>query len=146
MQTLRWWVAMAGCILTALVHEAAAAKPPAVLFTSGLHQAYFTKPLHAEGIELHTCSPAQLPELLPTGDYDAAVVTGGLAVRGFSTPVRSAWLPPPAKRLPSATRRPYRPWTCRQPSNCRRTWPSSSARPRVSLLKGRASGSTAASS
>ncbi|OPZ31278.1 MAG: hypothetical protein BWZ02_00302 [Lentisphaerae bacterium ADurb.BinA184] len=82
---LREW-AVAGVLATTallacvnLACAAEAAKPPAVLFTSGLHQAYFTKPLHAEGIELHTCSPAQLPERLPTGDYNAAVVTGGLA-------------------------------------------------------------------
>ncbi|HOF88210.1 MAG TPA: hypothetical protein PLZ36_08945, partial [Armatimonadota bacterium] len=52
-------------------------KKPAVLFTSGLHQGYFTKPLHAEGIELHSCRANDLPELLPTGDYNVVVVTGG---------------------------------------------------------------------
>ncbi|MHB9132423.1 MAG: hypothetical protein ACYDBB_15240 [Armatimonadota bacterium] len=54
------------------------AKPPAVLFTSGLHQGYFTVPLHQEGIELHTCAPKDLPTLLPTGDYNVVVVTGGV--------------------------------------------------------------------
>ncbi len=53
------------------------AKQPAVLFTGGLHLDYFAKPLHAEGIELHTCSAGDLPKLLPTGKYNVVVLTGG---------------------------------------------------------------------
>ena len=60
------------------VAVSAIAKQPAVLFTGGLHLDYFAKPLHAEGIELHTCGAGELPTLLPTGKYNVVVVTGGL--------------------------------------------------------------------
>jgi len=52
-------------------------KKPAVLFTTGLHQSYFTLPMHAEGIELHTCGVADLPARLKTGQYNVVYVTGG---------------------------------------------------------------------
>ncbi len=53
------------------------ARKPAVLFTTGLHREYFTVPLHAEGIEVHTCSLAELPARLKSGKYNVVYVTGG---------------------------------------------------------------------
>ena len=67
-------------LLPAAVQQARAAEArhPAVLFTGGVHAAYFARPLHQQGIELDTCSPDALPKLLPTGKYNVVVVTGGL--------------------------------------------------------------------
>jgi hypothetical protein len=70
---LVWAVGFSPALITA-----AGDKHPSVLFTCGLHNTYVTKPLHAEGIELNTCQPSELPSLLPTGKYNVVVLNGGL--------------------------------------------------------------------
>lgn len=71
-------IVIAMCLIgMASMAVAAETKKPAVLFTSSLHREYFTLPMHAEGIELHTCSVAELPERLRTGKYNVVYVTGG---------------------------------------------------------------------
>ena len=71
------------CVMAVLLgglggqRPAAAAKNPAVLFTTSLNQEYFLLPMHAEGIELHTCGLADLPAQLKTGKYNVVYVTGG---------------------------------------------------------------------
>jgi hypothetical protein len=72
-----------GCVLALLLgclggqRVQAAGKHPAVLFTTDLHREYFLLPMHAEGIELHTCALADLPAELKTGKYNVVYVTGG---------------------------------------------------------------------
>jgi hypothetical protein len=70
-----FWIVL-GLALTLVAH-AAGARKPAVLFTSGLHRDYFAVPLHDEGIELHTCTLAELPARLQSGKYNVVYVTGG---------------------------------------------------------------------
>ena len=65
-------------LLLVLPAGAFAAKHPSILFTCGLHNAYVTQPLHAQGIELDICQPGDLPARLATGKYNAVVVAGGL--------------------------------------------------------------------
>jgi len=75
-----WLLIIAGLLLMAMpCAQAAEAKRPAVLFTTGeFHLSYFAKPLHADGIELHVCTSTELPTLLATGNYNVVVITGGL--------------------------------------------------------------------
>jgi len=76
--TILLLVLIGAFVLTSgLTPAAAAARKPAVLFTSGLHLDYFAKPLYAEGIELHVAGSDKLPELLPTGKYNVVVITDG---------------------------------------------------------------------
>ena len=70
-------LAIGAVLLLAALPASAAARKPAVLFTSGLHLDYFAKPLHAEGIELHIAGSDKLPALLPTGKYNVVVITDG---------------------------------------------------------------------
>ena len=69
---------VAALLCTGAQTAKAADKKPAVLFPGGFHREYFSLPLIAEGIELHSCDPADLPERLSTGRYNVVVVTSAL--------------------------------------------------------------------
>ena len=79
MKRVLWAVVGVAAACWMSVGNGAEVKKPAVLFTTGLHTTYVTKPLHADGIEIHTCAATNLPELLASGRYNVAVVTDGLA-------------------------------------------------------------------
>ncbi len=66
-----------GLMVAASVAGAGEARNPAVLFTTGLHQNYFTLPMHAEGIELDKAPLAELPARLKSGKYNVVYVASG---------------------------------------------------------------------
>jgi hypothetical protein len=62
--------ALLACVISS---EATAAKKPALLFCGRLHNGYVTKPLHAKGFELDTCSAANMADKIDSGNYNVLV-------------------------------------------------------------------------
>jgi hypothetical protein len=65
----------AAMLLLCATGARAAAPGPTVLFVGGVHARYIAQPLHAQGIEVDSCTSAELPARLATGQYHVVVPT-----------------------------------------------------------------------